>query len=265
MPLLLRSETSPQTFCSRLSSELGKPISEIVALHVKGFGPLFTDEDAIFPKAALEKLFEADFVVFDGDDFSELNYSRSLRDYLTKKSKKSKRLLAFKFEDEVESHFIPSWSKCPLPYEDEMVELSYISVSRNDAMSDRRLFDINAAEIFVSTSLKNENDDSNERIPRIQEDFFKSLTQSQMTYVALGVWAVMEMKKVGPNLRVLCWGGSLVVGCECLMQSILFSLKGNLIAWTYIHAKRRHPSTGNVQEGVLLNVKHPMISLLEKE
>jgi hypothetical protein len=63
---------------------------------------------------------------------------------------------------------------------------------------------------------------------------------------------------------VLCWGGSLVVGCECLMQSILFSLKGNLIAWTYIHAKRRHPSTGNVQEGVLLNVKHPMISLLEK-
>jgi len=252
MPVRLRAESSPRSFLERLSSELRKPISDINAIHMKGFGPKFTDEDAPFPSSALDLLLQADLVVFDGDDYSENNYTRSLRDYLLQKGSKA-RLLAFKFEDEVEKHFIPTWSKCTLPL-NEMLDLSYIAASRSDVMASTRFFDLKAAETFMASFLTAECE------PRIQEDFSKLLTQDQTSYVALGTWAVTEMKDAGANVSVVCFGGSIVVGCEALLHSVLFPFKGKLVQWKYFHARRRNPRNGDVQEGVLLTVKHPMIT-----
>lgn len=252
MPVLLRAESSPRSFLERLSSELRKPISEINATHMKGFGPNFTDEDAPFPSSALELLLQADLVVFDGDDYSEFNYTRSLRDYLLQKGSKA-RLLAFKYKDEVDKHFIPAWSKCTLPL-NEMVDLSYIAASRSNVMASTRFFDVKAAETFMASFLTAECE------PHIQEDFSKLLTQNQTSYVALGIWAVAEMRDAGVNVSVVCFGGSIVVGCEALLHSVLFPFKGKLVKWKYIHARRRNTKNGDVEEGVLNNVKHPMIT-----
>jgi hypothetical protein len=253
------SELSPSTYLTRLSSELNKSITSLNVVHIKGFGPNFTDDDCLFPSKALDQLLSADVVVFDGDDFLENNFTRSIRDYL-KIKKQACRLLAFKFSDEIESHFIPAWSKCILPNTDD-AELAYIAVSRKSLESFRHLYDIDAAEAYVLSSSK-------ERfIPHFSKDnlfdnlLFEPLRASQVEYVALGTFAIEQMRKAGARVRVIAWGGWLVVGYEFIQNSILFSENNNKVIWSYYHANRRNPESGIIQEGVLSKIlKHPMLT-----
>ena len=252
------SEISPSTYLTRLSLELDKPITSLKAVHIKGFGPNFTDDDCLFPLKALDQLLSADVVVFDGDDFSENDFTRSIRDYL-KTKKQASRLLAFKFADEIESHFIPAWSKCIFPDTDD-AELAYIAVSRNDVNASRHLYDIDAAEAFVLSTSKES------FIPHFSKDnllnnLFEPLRASQVEYVALGTFAIEQMRKAGARVSVVSWGGWLVVGYEFIQNSILFSDNDNKVMWSYFHANRRNPESGIIQEGVLSKIlKHPMLT-----
>ena len=220
------SEISPSTYLTRLSLELDKPITSLKAVHIKGFGPNFTDDDCLFPLKALDQLLSADVVVFDGDDFSENDFTRSIRDYL-KTKKQASRLLAFKFADEIESHFIPAWSKCIFPDTDD-AELAFIAVSRNDVNASRHLYDIDAAEAFVLSTSKES------FIPHFSKDnllnnLFEPLRASQVEYVALGTFAIEQMRKAGARVSVVSWGGWLVVGYEFIQNSILFSDNDNKV------------------------------------
>ena len=215
-------------------------------VHYKGFGPFMDMHAYPPPEEMLRTLSASDVLVFDGDDYSDNSFTFAIPKAL-ELAEKEKRphpiLLAFKFKHD-RDQFEKSWSRAVLPATFRDSIYCYL---------------VKAEDIVVP---KFYNPGQVANLPGAP----CSLNQDQEQYVALGTYAVhvtgQALGSSGAPLarRVIVWGGLYIVLRELQVNVALWGAETP--PWTYYHASRTRPSPSGptVQEGVLAEVDHPILT-----
>lgn len=280
--------TTLALFLARLRADTRDPHPHVV--HFKGFGPVFS-EPAAPPSALVDLLLAADAIAFDGDDFSSASFTRALNYALAAHAARGTRarLLAFKFDDRVETELTPSWAACALPA-DALADITVVPVALADVRAAPWLFDVRAAGAAAAMEVISGGADglrtdagtaaaadtiahvaivgtghtiapdtaaSTPATPVL--DFAPSLSPEQLDYVGLGVWGVDAVRRAGARASVVAWGGYFVVAQEFAVHAARWPC--DAVRWTYFHASRV-ARTGGTQAGVLASVRHPALAVV---